>query len=57
MSIYFWKKLCIREQIECVDAYELFMKQGNVLKLLFDNTTPQVSILALKVVRKLETTL
>ena len=32
------KKLCIREQIECVDAYELFTKQGNVLKSLFDNT-------------------
>jgi hypothetical protein len=31
-------KLCIREQIECVDAYELFTKQGNVLKSLFDNT-------------------
>ena len=29
---------CIREQIECVDAYELFKKQGNVLKSLFDNT-------------------
>jgi hypothetical protein len=28
----FLKKLCIREQIECVDAYELFTKQGNVLK-------------------------
>jgi hypothetical protein len=26
------------EQIECVDAYELFTKQGNVLKSLFDNT-------------------
>ena len=34
----FLKKLCIREQIECVDAYELFTKQGNVLKSLFDNT-------------------
>jgi hypothetical protein len=33
----FLKKLCIREQIECVDAYELFTKQGNVLKSLFDN--------------------
>ena len=32
------KKLCIREQIECVDADELFTKQGNVLKSLFDNT-------------------
>ena len=30
--------MCIREQIECVDAYELFTKQGNVLKSLFDNT-------------------
>jgi hypothetical protein len=34
----FLKKLCIREQIECVDAYELFTKQGNVLKSLFDYT-------------------
>jgi lysophospholipase L1-like esterase len=34
----FLKTLCIREQIECVDAYELFTKQGNVLKSLFDNT-------------------
>jgi hypothetical protein len=34
----FLKKLCIREQIECVDAYELFTQQGNVLKSLFDNT-------------------
>ena len=33
----FLKKLCIREQIECVDAYELFTKQGNVVKSLFDN--------------------
>ena len=30
--------MCIREQIECVNAYELFTKQGNVLKSLFDNT-------------------
>ena len=32
------KKLCIREQIECVNAYELFTKQGNAVKSLFDNT-------------------
>lgn len=30
--------MCIREQIECVDIYELFTKQGNVVKSLFDNT-------------------
>ena len=30
--------MCIREQIECIDAYELFTKQGNVLKSLSDNT-------------------
>jgi hypothetical protein len=34
----FLKKLCIREQIECVNAYELFTKQGNAVKSLFDNT-------------------
>jgi lysophospholipase L1-like esterase len=34
----FLKKLCIREQIEYVDAYELFTKQGHVVKSLFDNT-------------------
>ena len=34
----FLKKLFIREQIECVDAYELFTKQGNVVKSLFNNT-------------------
>ena len=34
----FLKKLCIREQIECVDAYELFTKQGNVVRSLFNNT-------------------
>jgi hypothetical protein len=38
MSTYFWKSCVFREQIECVDAYELFTKQGNVVKSLFDNT-------------------
>jgi hypothetical protein len=35
----------VQQQIECVDAYELFTKQGNVLKSLFDNTdSPGVHI-------------
>ena len=53
----FLKKLCIREQIECVDAYELFTKQGNVLKSLFDNTDSSGVHISVKVVRKLETKL
>ena len=51
----FLKKLCIREKIECVDTHELFTKQGNVVNVII--LTPQLSILALKVVRKLETKL
>ena len=33
-----FKRLCIREQIECVDANESFTKQRNAIKSLFDNT-------------------
>ena len=37
---FFFTILCLKciEKIECVDTHELFTKQGNVVKSLFDNT-------------------